>query len=246
LGRVSLWRVARAAVVIPIGSPGVVGRDRQPLALAVGRPWNVSDGVAINEVMESETDRELIRRSREQPSCFEGIFDRHAPAIYRFLRLRVGDELAEELAAETFTRAFHARNRYESRHGSALPWLFGIAANLIRMHRRAERRRLRAYAWAASPEVGQGSVDDSDARVDAAALAPVLARALAALSPSEREVLLLHAWGGLTSAEVAQALGIGSGAARKRLHRARVRAAQHLERCGDGEAADLLPTRSST
>lgn len=202
--------------------------------------------MAINEVMESETDRELILRSCVQSSCFEEIFDRHAAAIYRFLRLRVGVQLAEELAAETFTRAFHARTRFESRHESALPWLFGIAANLIRMHQRTEQRRLRAYASAALPEVDEGSIADSDARVDAAALAPALARALAALPPSEREVLLLHAWGGLSPAEIAQALGIGSGAARKRLHRARARAARHLERCRTGAGEDLLLTRSST
>ncbi|MGH3607045.1 MAG: RNA polymerase sigma factor, partial [Pseudonocardiaceae bacterium] len=65
---------------------------------------------------------------------FEEVFERHVGALIRYLRLRVGDSLAEELAAETFVRAFQARGRFDAGRESALPWLYGIAANLIRTH----------------------------------------------------------------------------------------------------------------
>jgi RNA polymerase sigma-70 factor (ECF subfamily) len=60
-----------------------------------------------------ETDGELIASSLDQPERFEVIFDRHGASVYRFLRRRVGDQLAEELAAETFTLALRARRRFE-------------------------------------------------------------------------------------------------------------------------------------
>ncbi len=48
----------------------------------------------------------------------------------------------DEIAAETFTRAFDRRRRYDASRADARPWLLGIAANLLRRHWRTERRRL--------------------------------------------------------------------------------------------------------
>ena len=76
----------------------------------------------------------LIRRSLLHPEEFEVLFERHAATVLRYLQLRVGHSLAEELMAETFVRAFDARRRFDSRRASALPWLYGIASNLVRMH----------------------------------------------------------------------------------------------------------------
>ncbi len=60
-----------------------------------------------------------------------------------------------------------------------------------------------------------------DDRLDAAARLADLRRALARLAPGDRDVLLLVTWESLTPAEAAVALGIPSGTARSRLHRAR-------------------------
>jgi len=84
-----------------------------------------------------KTDGELIAAALERPERFEAIFDRHAVSIYRYLRRRVGDQLAEELTAETFTRALHALGQFDTASASALPWLYGIAVNVIRMHARS-------------------------------------------------------------------------------------------------------------
>jgi RNA polymerase sigma-70 factor (ECF subfamily) len=62
-----------------------------------------------------------------------------------------------------------------------------------------------------------------DQRLDAAALAPELRRALADLPAEERELLLLVSWEGLTPTEAAAVVGIPAGTARSRLHRARGR-----------------------
>jgi RNA polymerase sigma factor (sigma-70 family) len=184
------------------------------------------------------SDGQLITSSLERPEHFEAVFERHAPVIYRYLRRRVGEELAEELTAETFLRAFRSRRRFDRRRESALPWLYGIAANLLRMHRRAEQRRLRAYARA----VERGPHDDLDRRVDSAATRPALAEALASLPNAQREVLLLHAWAELSHEEIALALDISAGTVRSRLHRARVHVAERIEPSGNRAGESMVTT----
>ena len=193
----------------------------------------------------TDTDGEVIVSSLERPERFEAIFERHAASVHRYLRRRVGETLAEELTAETFTHALRFRERFDADYTSALPWLYGIAVNLIRMHLRAENRRQRAYRLLAHSHIQPATTAEADARVDAQALGPALNVALRALTPEQREVLLLHAWAGLSPFEIAQALSISSATARKRLHRARAKAAAGLERA-ECEAIDpILETRTA-
>jgi RNA polymerase sigma-70 factor (ECF subfamily) len=152
--------------------------------------------------MKSSSDAEVIERSRHRNEEFEAIFDRHAPQILRYLRLRVGDHLAEELTAETFTQAFRSRERFSAIHGSALPWLYGIAGNLVPTHSRCEQRRLDAYARSAS--LRESAAPGSDVGLELIALTPVLSRALSVLPAGQREVLLLHAWADLSHEEIGE------------------------------------------
>lgn len=177
--------------------------------------------------MPDESDDAVVRRSVETPAAFGVVFDRHSRAVYRYLRRRVGEDLAADLTAETFTRAFNGRGEYEQRGDSALPWLLGIATNLAKMHRRGEERRLRAYARATFAEPGVmlaqqvSAIGDLDDRLDAAALAPALGEALAALPARQRDVLLLYAWAELSLAEIAVALDLPAATVRSHIRRAR-------------------------
>jgi RNA polymerase sigma factor (sigma-70 family) len=199
--------------------------------------------IPAGEGVGASSDREVVVSSWAQPECFEAVFDRHATTIYRYLQRRVGAALAEDLLAETFAQAFNARTRFEPRGDSALPWLYGIAANLLRMHRRAEERRLRAYARAAQRGSEPSASADSDRRLDAAALGPALAEALAGLPPGQREVLLLHAWAGLSHEEIAAALEISAGTVRSRLHRGRAQVAERLSHSGNEADDDSMAAR---
>jgi RNA polymerase sigma factor (sigma-70 family) len=104
-----------------------------------------------------------------------------------------------------------------------LPWLYGIALNVLRKHFQKTRPE---HAVASDSGVDWDAVGD---RLDAWAERGRLRAALSGLSDSDRELLLLMAWEGLTPTEAAAALDISQTAARSRLHRARTRAMRALQ-----------------
>ncbi len=151
---------------------------------------------------------------------FEALFEEHFDAIYGYLARRVGPDLARDLAAETFTRAYAARKRFDPGRGEPRAWLFGVANNLLRHHYRDEERRLRAFARV-----------ELLAR-DAAPEEPSVAEALSVLSREDRDVLLLFAWADLSYEQIAEALGLPIGTVRSRLNRARTRMRDELTKEG--------------
>ncbi len=173
---------------------------------------------------EDLSDADVLALSRARPELLGVVYQRHATAVYRHLARRVGSTAAEDLLGEVFAVAVAARLRVRPHHsGSALPWLYGIAANLVRSYLR------RSSAQGVSADLAVVDWDAVDARVDAQARRRELRTALAALTDAERELLLLVAWDGLTPAEAAEALGLTPEAARSRLHRARARAQAALD-----------------
>ncbi len=165
-------------------------------------------------------DHAIIATSLTEPDAFGTLFDRHARELHRFLARRLGD-LADDLLGELFVTAFERRHRYRAELPDARPWLYGIAANLVRRHHRAEATRYRALGRTPLTLVSPDGAPEAVALADAEALRPRLAAALATLKPADRDVLLMLAWGQLDQAEVATARGIPLGTVRSRLHRAR-------------------------
>jgi RNA polymerase sigma factor (sigma-70 family) len=169
------------------------------------------------------SDADLIRASLTDPERFAGLFDRHAPVIYRYLARRGGSGLADDLTAETFLAAFRRRDRYDCAHRDARPWLYGMATLVLAQHRRDEARQLR-IRLAAVPEPHQpGHGEQVAGDVTAAAMRGALVASLAGLPASDRDVLLLIAWEQLSYDEVARALDIPVGTVKSRLSRARMR-----------------------
>jgi RNA polymerase sigma factor (sigma-70 family) len=183
-------------------------------------------------------DGAVLARSVAEPQLFTIIFDRHYRAVYAYLSRRIGGTVADDLAAETFTRAFERRATYDTSAERALPWLLGIAVNLLAHHRRSEARRLRALAAATGPEA-ERFTDASAGRVDAAAARGRLLAALEQLDDYDREALLLYAWAELKYGEIAHALGIPVGTVRSRLHRSRRKLRQALQQGWDENVVRL-------
>ncbi|MCC2316056.1 RNA polymerase sigma factor [Cellulomonas xiejunii] len=145
------------------------------------------------------TDDELLARSVLRPQVLGALYERHAPAVFRFLARRVGAAAAEELVGDVFVAALESRVRYRPHQsGSALPWLYGIGANVARAHLRRHRPDVTVDA---NVGVDWTAVDD---RLDAQAARDQLRHALATLTPPERETFLLVAWEGLTPTEAAR------------------------------------------
>ncbi|MBU2662427.1 RNA polymerase sigma factor [Actinoplanes bogorensis] len=184
------------------------------------------------------TDGELIGMSGTQPESFGAVFDRHATTIHRYLSRRVGGTLADDLTAETFLTAFQNRFAYDGSRPDALPWLYGIAANLLRGHRRTEVRMYRALARTGKDPALASHDDVVAAQVTASEHVRVLAGALARLSPGERDVLTLISQAQLSYPEVAEALGIPVGTVRSRLHSARKRLRAALPHLGLSNGLD--------
>lgn len=182
-----------------------------------------------------DVDADVFARSIGEPQCFAVVFDRYYVEIHRYVGRRLGRDLADDIASETFLVAFARRGRYDLTQRDARPWLYGIASNLIARHHRAEQRRYRAMARAGADDIDQGDADTAVARVDAQARRRSLATALAGISEGDRDVLLLVAWADFTSDEAGRALGIPAGTARSRLHRARQRICASLGSTGTDE-----------
>ena len=181
--------------------------------------------------MSSPSDAEVISHSLDEPEAFGVIYDRHAATALRFLGRRVGAEAAEGLVGELFRIAFERRKTFDTTRASALPWLYGIGANLLLKHRRAEGRRLRASARMVADEVTPRRA--GAAALDARLLLPRVAEAIEALPDGEREALLLFAWEDLSYQSVAEALELPIGTVRSRLNRARATLRELLEPGGE-------------
>lgn len=165
----------------------------------------------MQSVTELVDDGAVIVASWRCPDAFRVLFDRHYARVRRYAWARIGPA-GEDLAAEAFAVAFAARDRYDVTRQDALPWLLGIATNLIRRQRREERRRLQLLAAIdreRPPEPVTGSIN------------PAVAAALERLHRRDRDVLVLYAVAELSYSEIAEALGIPEGTVRSRLNRAR-------------------------
>jgi len=145
------------------------------------------------------------------------LYRHHAPALFRFALRLTGDRAAaEDLVADTFVVAVAGGGPAEP--ASARAFLFGTVRNLALHGRRAASRRPRAPI-----EVVDSLAGPSDPERDAAARADLAATIadLQALSEEVRTALLLRTEG-LAYQEIAEVLGISEGAAKVRVHRARV------------------------
>src|SRR3954469_995827 len=169
-----------------------------------------------------KSDAELIRDARKSPDAFAELYLRHRAALYRWLHGRAPEPVAAELTAETFAQAALGLKRFrDEAGGSAAPWLFGIAKNLLRRYYEAKRVETRARARLGMPVRSYDlDVDELTERADAAALSPALAEAVNELPDAQREALELRVLDERDYREVAASLGVTEVAARLRVMRA--------------------------
>jgi RNA polymerase sigma-70 factor (ECF subfamily) len=180
------------------------------------------NAVAGHDEVQVENDDLLWWSARSgDAEAFATLFERHAKTIYNYCFRRVGDwSAAEDLLSIVFLEAWRRRG-VELPPGKVLPWLYGIATNVVRNRRRSERRYRAALARvpAARPENDFGDdvalrVDDERRMRDALALLKTLPR-------GQQDVFVLCGWGDLSYEDAAFALGVPVGTVRSRLSRVR-------------------------
>jgi RNA polymerase sigma-70 factor, ECF subfamily len=154
--------------------------------------------------------------SREER--FNRLHERHFEAIRRYA-FRRSPALADDIVSETFLVVWR---RIDDVPADERPWLFGVARN-VRLN--VERSSSRQHALT---ERLTGEVAASVPAHDSNALHDAVAAALSTLSERDREILLLHAWEGLSRREIAAALSCSAANVGVRLHRARARFAAAL------------------
>ncbi|WP_432457652.1 RNA polymerase sigma factor [Cellulomonas iranensis] len=152
---------------------------------------------------------------------FEALVRDHATAVHRYLVRRVPASDVEDLAADVLTVAW--RRRDDVPEGAELPWLYRTAGFVVSNHRRKGRP-------APVADVPEGV--DADDPALRAVRDETVRTVLAGLSARDREVILLHAWEGLTGDALAEVLGIGRGGADAALSRARSRLRAALDDAG--------------
>ena len=169
------------------------------------------------EIGRLRSDADLMRSARRDPDAFCELYERYRGRIFGYFRGRAGDEdTAIELSAETFSRAWVMRERFEDeREGSVAPWLFGIARNVLLMsvRRGALERRV-------AVELGVlGRLELEGSQVPESRWTEGADELLDSLPLSQRDALRLRIIDELDYDEVAEALGTSRETARVRVHR---------------------------
>jgi RNA polymerase sigma-70 factor (ECF subfamily) len=190
------------------------------------------------------TDRDLWAAAvGGDADAFGVLFDRHSRAVYNFgFRWTVDWASAEDLASEVFLTAWRRRREvvFTTESGSVLPWLLGVATNLLRNQRRGKRRSDAAIARLDPSNAQSDFSDDLLGRMaDEARMAEVHA-VVEQLAEHERDVLALCAWAGLDYEEAAIALAVPVGTVRSRLSRARTHLRELVEADGHELRRDVV------
>jgi RNA polymerase sigma-70 factor (ECF subfamily) len=180
--------------------------------------------------MDRETELQLVERLRlGDEAAFDEVYDAYRARLFAFLvRLSRRRDVAEDLLEETWLRLV-ARASSQSSDTRLLAWLFTVARNLYWSYCRSrlldeDRAAALARLW---PLVERrASPFEEAARHE---MAGRIEHALAGLSRTDRETLLLVAVEGLEPAEAAAVCGVSAEALRQRLSRARARLAAALE-----------------
>jgi RNA polymerase sigma factor (sigma-70 family) len=167
-------------------------------------------------------DSDLLAMAGSEPEALGELFRRYSRSVYAYCARRTGNlDLAEDLTSIVFMEAFRHRRKLQLSNASALPWLIGVANNVIRNANRSLRRYRSALGRIPVPADGASSEENTMERLGAE---EALARALEAisnLSQREQDVVLLVVWSEFTYADAATALGVPVGTVRSRLASAR-------------------------
>ena len=171
---------------------------------------------------------------------FELSYRENYRAVLAYLRRRSDDQIAEDLCAEVFARAW----RGWPPQGNHLPWLYGIAHNVILEHYRGRDRDKDRESAIQNVHVRTGQATQSAEEIVTGQMG--ILDALASLAEADQEILRLYTWESLSLDEIAVALSISPTTARVRLHRARKRLQKALSHDENNSYSSATHARAAT
>ncbi|RZU53406.1 RNA polymerase sigma-70 factor (ECF subfamily) [Krasilnikovia cinnamomea] len=175
--------------------------------------------------MREVDDEQLLTRLSTDPAAFEEFYRRHVARVQAAAvrRLQVADDVAD-VVATVFVTVIETAQRFDPSRGKAVPWLYGITANVAAQQRRRRAREAQAVGRLSGRRLLQADdYDTLERQLDAARDAHTLTTVMDQLSDDERQLLELVSLDGLDPSQAAAVVGIRPATARMRLSRARRR-----------------------
>lgn len=151
---------------------------------------------------------------------FETIYNAACDQLLAYLLRRTNHHEALEVLGETWLVAWRRRQEIPA---NSLPWLIGVARNVLANHR---RRLQRHNQLVERLRLNEAPLNQQSIEAD---LSSSVEAALGRLSPTDREILILVAWDDLKPREAAAAMGWTPATLSVRLHRARKRFSRALD-----------------
>lgn len=173
-----------------------------------GRAFTIHSDVSHDEVS-------LVEAAKTNAYAFGVLYEQYYARVYRYIYLRLGNQPdAEDVTAVVFMKALEGLGSYSTKRSSFAPWIFRIAHNAVIDKYRRDRKQvpLDNIEFHAGGDDPVSDVLHSERREE-------LLSYLAALSPDQREVILMRFAADLTYPEIATALKKNEAAVRMLLHR---------------------------
>ena len=204
-------------------------KEDEAVEVALAPPFSMPGraGASANpETARAEpTDGDLLQRvGHGDRSAFELLYRRYARAVLGLALRRLGDRgRAEEAVQETFTSIWRSASSYRPERGPGAPWLYAVARHAI-----VDRFRARTEPPAEVPEEASSEPGPAE-RAEVSFVSWRVHRAPEELPQTERTVIELAYWGGLSQSEVADYLNVPLGTVKTRTRSGLHRLADLLE-----------------
>jgi len=168
-------------------------------------------------------DLDWVEQTRAgDPDAFRKIVEHHSHKLFRTAYRLTGNQAhADDVVQETFLRAYRNLHRFDARSQLGT-WLYRIAVNCAMDLMRKESRRAARETSEDKVEIATLAADEPrpDRLAESSELGRAVSEVLKDLSPTERTAFVLRHFEGYSSVEIAQMLGIRSGATRNAVFRA--------------------------
>jgi RNA polymerase sigma-70 factor (ECF subfamily) len=183
---------------------------------------------------EPETTKDIVRRVQDGPTGFRELYERIAPSLLAWGRLKLGPKSAvdgdpEDLLQEVWLIALTGFDRYDPGRSSFRAWIFGIAKNVMYEMWRQDMKRSplpRSPEATAALQAWPDVATTIRTRLSRSENLEVLMQRIEQFEPLDRKILLHCGFEEMSCQEVASQLGIGVSAARKRWQRLRSKLAE--------------------